>query len=119
MNAPLHPVAAPIKASPRPSATSSVRPVEAGPDASHYERVGSDFSYSMTADQFGETYGRYTVNECGEFPVATAWGDGFKGVRQVLDTPLCVGCDQPIRNARCDDCQLVFVEMLGSGRIAA
>lgn len=34
---------------------------------------------------------------------------GMRVKDPVFDTPLCQGCDQPIRNNRCDNCCVVFI----------
>ena len=44
---------------------------------------------------------------------------GMRVSNPVFDTPLCSGCDQPIRDMRCDNCAVIFVldaKHIGGGR---
>lgn len=73
-------------------------------------------AYIMTIDDFPEGCFVRVVN--GE---RFGTGENKLGltVTLPLNTPLCNGCDAPLDNGVCSDCQLVFVEHLGEGRIRA
>lgn len=44
---------------------------------------------------------------------------GMRVTNPIYDVPLCQGCDQPIRDMRCDNCSVIFVldaRHIGNGR---
>ena len=76
-------------------------------------------SYQFTREWLDDRGYRYGLDERGPVTLAS-YVDEFGPRKDVpLDVPLCGGCDRPITHHRCEACQLVFVEELGDGRIAA
>lgn len=77
-------------------------------------------AYTLTAADFADGYFARVDALTGRV-TATGIGPGGYEITVVLDEPLCVGCDAPFVGGYCAACdeQLVEVEHLGPGRIAA
>jgi hypothetical protein len=71
--------------------------------------IYAEGSYQMTLEDFSKVHGIKTDALSGR---QWAYGRNLEGwmVSAPLNVPLCVGCDKPIVDHLCPDCETVFLE---------